>query len=92
MYHPPDPTELTNPPSDNSDDYEFIELKNISTTQTIDLAGVEFDDGIEYAFPDNQPKLLGRRGVFPRGEKRRRIRSGATAQGLNVVGPYTVAD
>ena len=30
---------------------EFIELKNTSTTETLDLSGVSFVDGIEYKFP-----------------------------------------
>ncbi len=41
MYHPADPTP----------DAEFIELMNISDTVTLDLAGVRFTAGIDYAFP-----------------------------------------
>jgi fibronectin type 3 domain-containing protein len=33
----------------NNEDYEFIELENFGT-QTINLAGVEFTDGIDYVF------------------------------------------
>lgn len=41
MYHPPAP-ELT---------AEFIELLNISTTESIELTQVRFTDGIDYQFP-----------------------------------------
>ena len=34
----------------DNDDFEFIELKNVGP-QTIDLAGVQFADGIYYTFP-----------------------------------------
>lgn len=32
---------------------EFIEVMNISSTDTIDLTGVRFTAGVEFAFPDN---------------------------------------
>ena len=38
--------------STDRDDYEFIELQNIST-QTVDLTGVSFQDGITLTFADN---------------------------------------
>ena len=34
----------------NNDDFEFVELKNFGT-QTLDLSGVSFTDGISYTFP-----------------------------------------
>ncbi len=34
----------------NDNDFEFIELLNISTTETIDLAGAAFTDGIRFTF------------------------------------------
>ncbi len=51
-YHPPGPTpaEQLTDPSWNDDDFEWLELKNISA-DTIDLSGVAFTDGIEFAFP-----------------------------------------
>ena len=42
MYHPADPTSG----SYTSDDFQFIELKNTSTTQTLSLSGVRFTDGV----------------------------------------------
>ncbi len=47
MYHP-GPTNAGTPYL--QDDYEFIELKNISTNVTLNLLGVHFTNGIEFAF------------------------------------------
>ncbi len=46
MYHPADP------PSGGytNDDFQFVELKNTSATQTLSLAGVRFTDGIAFDF------------------------------------------
>ncbi len=46
MYHPPSP-----PPGSpySNEDFEYIELKNIGPT-SINLAGVHFTDGVEFAF------------------------------------------
>ena len=43
-------TEMMYQPSSSSRS-EFIELKNISATQTLDLSGVSFTSGITYTFP-----------------------------------------
>lgn len=50
-YHPADPTaaELMAAPGTADNDYEFIELVNISN-QPISLAGVRFNDGITFDF------------------------------------------
>ncbi len=50
-YHPLDPTpaELAVNSSFTSDDFEFIELKNIGTS-TLDLTDVEFTGGITFSF------------------------------------------
>jgi hypothetical protein len=46
-YHP------ANPPSGlDGDLYEFIELHNTSATETLDLTGVRFTAGIDFAFGD----------------------------------------
>jgi hypothetical protein len=49
MYHP-----AGEPAGDafEDDEYEFIELTNISATESLELAGVQFDRGIQYAFPE----------------------------------------
>ncbi|HTL17917.1 MAG TPA: lamin tail domain-containing protein, partial [Patescibacteria group bacterium] len=44
MYHPVATTNLT------SDDFEFIELKNVAPTN-LELSGVYFTNGISYTFP-----------------------------------------
>ena len=46
MYHPSPLAGNTNA----ADEFEFIELKNISTTQTLDLNNVRFIDGITFNF------------------------------------------
>ncbi|MGD0516587.1 MAG: lamin tail domain-containing protein, partial [Thermoguttaceae bacterium] len=46
MYHPADPTGSTY----LNEDFEYVELKNTSTTQTLDLTGVHFTDGIVFNF------------------------------------------
>jgi hypothetical protein len=51
MYHPTDPTSAESTAGyASSDDFEFIELQNISSS-TLDLTGVAFTVGIDYAFP-----------------------------------------
>jgi hypothetical protein len=67
----------------SGDRFEFVELKNASTTRTLNLTGVSFTEGIEYTFPDGATLAPGafyviaagradfvRRypGVAPRGE------------------------
>jgi VCBS repeat-containing protein len=44
-------TEVMYNPAGSSDDEEYIELQNLGPT-TINLAGVEFVNGIEFTFPD----------------------------------------
>lgn len=52
-YHPtpPSPSELGANPSLTADDFEFIELKNV-TSQVVDLYGSHFTKGIEFNFKD----------------------------------------
>ena len=44
-------TELMYNPNDSDQSHEFIELKNISTTVTLDLSGCQFTAGVSYTFP-----------------------------------------
>jgi hypothetical protein len=46
MYHPNAEEE-----SQDEDDYEFIELKNVAST-VLDLSGVAFTNGIDFTFPN----------------------------------------
>ncbi len=43
----------------NNDEFEFIELKNISTTKTLDLSTVSVTDGVEFAFSGGNVTSLG---------------------------------
>jgi hypothetical protein len=51
MYNPSDPTqdEIDEGYAD-SDDFEYIEIKNISATETLPLWGLRFSNGIRYTF------------------------------------------
>ena len=51
-YHPGDPTqdELAINPTFADNDFEYIELQNISTTATLNLRNVAFTRGIDYTF------------------------------------------
>jgi hypothetical protein len=66
-YHPPDPTPAESAAGFTSeDDFEFIELMNISPAATLNLTGVAFTAGISHEFTG--PVLLppGGRLVLPR--------------------------
>ncbi|NIP95793.1 MAG: lamin tail domain-containing protein, partial [Akkermansiaceae bacterium] len=68
MYHPaPDP------------DAEFIELMNISDSVTLDLTGVHFTRGIDYAFPAGTMLAPGARIVvrFPEFRNDSRLNNGS---------------
>lgn len=44
MYHPPDQNGV------DGDEFEFVEIKNVGAN-TLELFGMKFTDGIDYAFP-----------------------------------------
>jgi hypothetical protein len=46
MYHPTENSAISPDPQD----FEFIELRNISTTETVDLTGIKFTEGIFFDF------------------------------------------
>lgn len=53
MYHPgPRSAEEIAAGFTSDEDFEFVELLNISPTATIDIAGVRFTEGIEFTFGD----------------------------------------
>jgi hypothetical protein len=53
MYHPADPTPAEMAAGfDDGDLFEFIELHDISATETLDLAGVRFTAGMTFTFGD----------------------------------------
>ena len=49
MYHPPDPAAGSSFADD--DDFEFIELANVSESAAIDLTNMAFTRGIDFVFP-----------------------------------------
>ena len=51
MYHPADPTPAEQAAGVTDDDeFEYVELMNTSDTVTLDLTGVEFNNGIDFDF------------------------------------------
>ncbi|MFN0128006.1 MAG: lamin tail domain-containing protein [Verrucomicrobiales bacterium] len=66
MYHPadPTPTEIANGFVD-SDQFEWIELQNIGAA-VVDMTGVRFTDGIDYAFTPGTTLQPGQRIVVAR--------------------------
>lgn len=88
-YHPLDPTadELMTNPSFVKEDFEFIELKNIGST-IVDLAGVQFTNGIVFSFMDSAVMTLhpGERVVVVKNLAAFEARYGALD---NVAGEYT---
>ena len=54
MYHPAPPDEFERAAGwTSAEDFEFIELVNLSNEFSIDLAGSTFTDGIRYTLPSN---------------------------------------
>ncbi len=57
-YHPPDPTAEEAARGFNSgNDFEFIELMNISATQSVDLSGVTLEDAVVFDFDTVAPAV-----------------------------------
>ncbi|MFM8617319.1 MAG: CotH kinase family protein [Opitutaceae bacterium] len=57
-YHPSDPTPDEIARGFNSgNDFEFIELMNISRSQTVDLTGVKLEDAVAFDFSSVPPAL-----------------------------------
>lgn len=57
-YHPVDPTAVERAAGFNDgSDFEFIELMNISRTQSVDLSGVKLDDAVVFDFGTVAPAL-----------------------------------
>jgi CotH kinase protein/Concanavalin A-like lectin/glucanases superfamily/Bacterial Ig domain/Lamin Tail Domain/Immunoglobulin domain len=54
MYHPAPFPDSTNDP----EDFEFLELKNVSTNITLNLAGVRLADGVSFDFSQGTVTLL----------------------------------
>lgn len=88
MYNPSDPTpEEEEAGFTNNDDFEWLELLNIGD-ETIQLAGAQFIDGINFDFTDGAILALepGERGVLVGNEAAFAMRYG---DGLPVIGTIT---
>ena len=82
-------TELMyDPPTGN--DFEFIELKNISTNTTLDLSGAAFTSGVSYTFTNGTTLAPGNYLLVIRHANAATFRSnyGVPAE-VQIVGPYT---
>jgi hypothetical protein len=86
MYHPNAVAGNTN----DAEAFEFVELKNISTTVTLNLAGMRFVNGVEFEFTGSAVTSLapGETTVIVRNLTALASRYGA---GRNVAGPFTGA-
>lgn len=74
---------------DESDDFEFIELLNIDSTNTLNLGGASFIDGITFTIPDGTLLAPGERLVVARNLDAYASRYGGVA---TVVGGYAAED
>ena len=85
-YNPSEPTaaELAQYPQLNNDDFEFLEFQNIGS-ETINLLGTSFTDGLQFVFPNRQ-LAPGQRGVVVRDTTAFQVRYGSTP---NVLGEFT---
>jgi hypothetical protein len=81
-YHPHDP-ELDSGHGD--EDFEFIELQNVGS-HTLDLGGVTFTDGVQYAFAPNTLLQPGQRILVVANRDAFQTRYGT---GLNIAGTFT---
>lgn len=86
-YHPANPSaaELAADPTLNDDDFEWLEVRNISEG-TIDLSGATFIDGIEFQIPVGTTLAPGAYAVFVENESAFELRYGP---GLPVIGTYS---
>lgn len=84
-YHPSTPTaaETLADPTYNDDDFEFIEVKNVSAAP-IDLSGLSFVDGITFTVPTITVLAVGEYGVFVENLAAFRERYGAAPRVLGV--------
>jgi hypothetical protein len=89
MYHPADETaeELAAGVSD-ADEFEYIELENISDSVTLNLSGVKFIEGVQFDFANADITSLapGERLLLVKNELAFELRNGP---GLNIAGQYS---
>ncbi|MDB4734715.1 lamin tail domain-containing protein [Akkermansiaceae bacterium] len=86
-YHPADPTAAEiNAGFLDSDEFEFIEILNTSTTD-IDLSNTAFTDGIEFTFPAGTTLAPGARLVIVSNRAAFEFRYGTA--GITIAGEYS---
>jgi len=86
-YHPENPVSAAElAVSPDKDDYEFIEIMNISPSASVDLTGIRFTAGITTAAPGNQVLPPGGRAVFVKNLAAFEVRYGT---GPRVLGIFT---
>ena len=89
-YNPENPTlaaELALAP--DKDEYEFIEILNISTTARVDLTGIRFTAGITTNPLGNQVLQPGERAIFVKNAAAIALRYAALTPAPRVLGVYT---
>lgn len=89
-YHPENPTlpaELA--VSADKDEYEFIELMNISPSAIVDLTGIRFTGGITTTALGNQVLLPGERAVFVKNTAAFNVRYASLSPAPRILGTYT---
>ncbi len=86
MYHPPAPTTAETQAGYTQEQFEYIELMNISS-KTLDLSGLAFTNGISYTFASGVTLAPGARILLVNNPAAFAFRYGSVAS--QVVGPYT---
>ena len=89
-YHPENPTlaaELAVSP--DKDDYEFIEMMNISPAASVDLTGIRFTAGITTTALGNQILQPGERAVFVKHVAAFNVRYASLSPAPRILGSYT---
>jgi hypothetical protein len=86
-YHPANPTasELASDATLSDDDFEYIELRNVSSS-TLDLTGVSFTEGVRFDFPVGMTVAPGAYFVVVENAAAFALRYGSSAV---VAGQYT---
>ena len=86
-YHPVDPSPAEILAGFTDDDFEFIELTNISNTDTIDLSSVHFATGVVFEFPASTTLAPGEQIVVVRNQPAFQLRYPGVA-GASIAGEF----
>lgn len=85
-YHPADPSPAESLAGDGNDDFEFVEIKNISS-QTVDLTDVRFTKGLDFDFPAGMTLAPGAFKLVVRNPAAFQMRYGHSLDGI-IAGSY----